>query len=273
MRISSEKSSRFMVTLFWTIVGVSLLILAGIFGALLYQWGQVLFAGEGGISGWGRGFTKLLNASPLAGTIFVIFGASLLGLLIALCLGISVALAISGYLAENWAIRFLRFTTTFLSRLPCILIGIGAVFFFLRILHLEWSVWMGPVIAGLMMLPTVINLGEVFLRKSNGGYLHRIPGKGLENVPWKVLNRGIIDGLLLGILRVWVEVGILGFFIGPVLRLGPRSATGFSDFLHNLTVESINSQTILGKIIIFTIALSFLNILFNLLVRRAALKK
>ena len=132
---------------------------------------------------------------------------------------------------------------------------------------------MGPVIVGLMALPTVINLGQVFLRKSNGDYLHRIPEKGLENVPWKALNRGIVDGLLLGIFRVWVEVGILGFFIGPVLQLGPRSAIGFSDFLHNLTTESIDSGTIFGKIIIFAIALSLLNILFNLLVRRAALKK
>jgi len=273
MQISSEKSSQFMMTLFWIIVGVSLLILSGIFAAFIYQWGQSLSAGQGEVTNWAGAFIKLLNGSSIAGTIFTIFGSSLLGLFIAFCLGISVALAISGYLFDNWAVRFLRFITTFLSRLPCILVGIGATFFLLRILHLRWSAWMGPMIVGLMMLPTVINLGEVLLRKNNGNYFHRIQQKELRNIPWKVLNRGMVDGLLLGILRVWVEIGILGFFIGPVLQLAPETKTGsFSDFLHRLTMESVTPGTLFGKIVIFVIALSFLNILSNLLVRRTALR-
>jgi len=97
MQISSEKSSQFMVTLFWIIVGVSLLILSGIFAAFIYQWGQSLSAGQGEVTNWAGAFIKLLNGSSIAGTIFTIFGSSLLGLFIAFCLGISVALAISGY--------------------------------------------------------------------------------------------------------------------------------------------------------------------------------
>jgi len=262
-----EKRSKFILSIFWLMVGFSVVIFACIFGTFIYQFGISFLVCGGGIHNWWEGFSEVLKVTRIWDTFVIFLSVFIIGLLISFCFGISIALAISVYQTENWAIHFLKFLITFLTRLPCILIGFGIIYFLVNILHLKLSLWMGPFTIGFMILPTMINLTMVFLKKE-------YKKNNLSTISLKILNKGIINGLFLGFLRAVIEIVISVFLLGFVFQFISEKGKGdLLGLLLGLIGDSINLEVVLGKIITFIIVIFLINMFFNLLIRKFAIKE
>ncbi|WP_010227859.1 phosphate ABC transporter permease PstA [Gillisia marina] len=202
--------------LFYTSVGVAVLVCALI---LFFLFGIIIWNGLPAIS-----LDFLTNSSSdfgaTGGIVYQIFGSILLIVFAALiCLPIALGTAIykSEYLKNETANKLINTLIYSLNGIPSVIFGIFGLIFFVNLLNMGISWFVGSIILSMMILPTVTLSTYQSINSIPTVYRESSSALGLNK--WQVIVQvllpqgfsGAITGLLIGVARAIGETAPIMF--------------------------------------------------------------
>jgi phosphate transport system permease protein len=149
-----------------------------------------------------------------------------LGCLIAIPIGIGVALYLSEYGKSSWFANTVRYFVDVMTGVPSIMFGLF-IYIVLVTAHVggNFTGWKGSIAISLLMLPIVIRSAEVVLLLVPGSLREAALALGAPR--WRVMARivlptalpGLITGSLLAVARGMGETAPLLFTVGTTIKL------------------------------------------------------
>lgn len=206
----------FKEALFFGLVRLSALIIAGALGGLLFY---IVWHGMGAIS-WDfltlppvDSMTKGGIMPAILGTLYLTIGA----IVIALPLGIMSAIYLTEYAKQGPAMRVIRIGVNCLAGVPSIVFGLFGLGLFVVFLQFGSCILSGALTLGILILPTIIGASEEALKSVPQTFREASLALGVSK--WQTIYRivlpsalpGILTGSILGIGRAAGETAPIMF--------------------------------------------------------------
>jgi len=249
-------------------VGVLLVIIGFIFanGLKEISW-EFLTSGvkdagrEGGI------FPLIINTLYLVG----------LGLLFAAPLAVLAAIYMTEYSKQGAVISIIRFFTTNLAGIPSIIFGLFGYMFFAKMLGWSWSLLSGSATIAVVILPTLIRTSEEAIMTVPAGY--KEGSLALGATKWQTMRKvviptaspGIINGIILGMGRIFGETAALFFTLGSGTEIANSlmdSARSLSLHLYTLAKQGISPGKSYATATVLVVIVLILNLIAGIFDRR-----
>jgi phosphate transport system permease protein len=230
-------------------------ILAGTLLALIPLVLIIYYLLSKGLSSWSPSFfttdptgnTFFKNASiggiqsAIVGTIEIVALASL----IAIPIGVGVALWLVEYGRDSWFAHSVRFFVDVLTGVPSILFGLFVYIVLIIGTGSTYAGYKGALALSLLMLPVVIRSAEVVLLLVPGALRESALALGAPR--WRVIARvivptalpGMVTGVLLAVARAAGETAPLLFTAGAT----NQTNTNLGQFMNSLPVQIYNDVT------------------------------
>ena len=188
-------------------------------------------------------FPLILNTLYLVG----------LGMLFAAPLSVLAAIYMTEYARQGVVIKVIRFFTTNLAGIPSIIFGLFGFMFFGKILGWSFSLLNGAATVAIVILPTLIRTAEEAIITVPSGY--KEGSLALGATKWKTMYKivipaaspGIINGIILGMGRIFGETAALYFTVGSSTKLATglmSSARTLAIHLYYLAKEGASSNAV-----------------------------
>lgn len=241
-------------------------------GVLLLIMGYIFVNGFKEIS-WEFLTTNIKDAGREGGIFPVIINTLYLvalGLIFAAPLSIMAAIYMTEYSRQGLLIKIIRFFTTNLAGIPSIIFGLFGFMFFSKMLGWSWSLLSGSATIAVVILPTLIRTSEEAIMTVPTGY--KEGSLALGATKWQTMRKivipsaspGIINGLILGMGRIFGETAALFFTLGSGTDIATSlmdSARSLALHLYTLAKEGIS----VGKAYATATVLIIIVLLINLL--------
>lgn len=234
-------SDNILYLLIYASAGISILLLAGIVG-------YVLFRGLGSIS-W-----QFLTTVPssingtfgIAGNIVNTLYIILITLLIATPVGVGAAVYLNEYAKAGKMVTIIEVATEILSGIPSIIFGLFGMVFFGITCGFEYSILTGVFTLTIMVLPLITRNTQEALKTVPESY--RSGALGMGATKWYMIRTillpsampGIITGIILAVGRIVGESAALLFTAGSGYLLPKAGAGIFKKILESggtLTIQ------------------------------------
>ncbi len=155
----------------------------------------------------------------------------------------------------NWSYRMLVTLTVYLSRFPAIFIGLVGYFLLVFQFGAPWTLPTQCLVFFLMVLPTAIDVCRI--SKDDPG--------------------AISDGVLLGVIRVWLEFivmfWIIAFTAYDYTKPDPASHRSISDFIGSVCESGLIPNNPVNALMVSLLAVSSITALINWFFRNYALRQ
>lgn len=206
--------------------GFALLSLVAILVVLPILWlvGYIVIQGLPAIS-W-----EFLTTSPhdglhaggiwpaIVGTVLLTLGTAI----IAVPLGVAVAIYLAEYARDTWFTRMIRLAIINLAGVPSVVYGLFGFGLFVIFLRFGKSILAGSLTLAIMTLPVIISTAEEALRAVPQSF--RIVSLSLGGAQWQTVRRvvlpqalpGILTGIILGLERAAGETAPILFTVAAV---------------------------------------------------------
>jgi len=249
------------------LAGATLVTLAALFFIIVF----VLHKGLPVVS-WRFLFTNPQEMGRAGGIFPTLVGSvllPLLGIAIAMPLGVGTAVYLTEYTRETKVTQVIRFGTDCLAGIPSIIFGLFGFIFFVVILRMGWSLLSGGLTLAIMILPTIIRTSEEAIRAVP--YAYREVSFSLGATRWETVVKvvlpnalpGIVTGLMLGIGRCISETAAVIFTAGSSLRL-PQSAFDsvrtMAVHFYILAREGLSNENAYGTAAVLILAVLLVNL-------------
>lgn len=156
---------------------------------------------------------------------------------------------------QNWSYKLLVTLTVYLSRFPAIFIGLVGYFLLVVQFEAPWGLPTQCLIFFLMVLPTAIDVCRI--GKDNPG--------------------AVIDGVVLGTMRVWLEFMVMFWIIAftayDYTKPDPDAHRSISDFLASVCESGIMPNNPVNALMVSLLAVSSITALMNWFFRNYALRQ
>jgi hypothetical protein len=203
-------------------------------------------------------FTKLFYSENNSLILFITFFLiiTIIGTFLGSFIGYSGALLLFSAEKNNGSTKFLYAIADCLTRFPALLIGLLAHFIFICMLNMPWHLLTQIMIFTCMLIPSIYDSSNVALKSGTK----------------------INEGILLGVVRVWLEfiilIFIIIFFTGNISIPIINISENFGEFINNLALQSIYMDTPkpITNIIVIIITVSLINTLVNWLYKNYAVR-
>lgn len=216
---------------------------------------------EGGI------FPVIINTLYLVG----------LGLLFAAPLSVLAAIYMTEYAKQGVLIKIIRFFTANLAGIPSIIFGLFGFMFFGKMLGWSWSLLSGSATIAVVILPTLIRTSEEAIMTVPSGY--KEGSLALGATKWQTMIKvvipaaspGIINGLILGMGRIFGETAALYFTLGSGTGIANSlmdSARSLALHLYTLVREGISVGKAYATATVLIIIVLILNLIASAFGRR-----
>lgn len=216
---------------------------------------------EGGI------FPVVINTLYLVG----------LGLLFAAPLSVLAAIYMTEYSKQGVLINIIRFFTTNLAGIPSIIFGLFGYMFFSKLLGWSWSLLSGSATIAVVILPTLIRTSEEAIMTVPIGY--KEGSLALGATKWQTMRKvvlptaspGIINGIILGMGRIFGETAALFFTLGSGVDIATSlmdSARSLSLHLYTLAKQGISVGKAYGTATVLIVIILILNLIAGAFDRR-----
>jgi len=179
--------------------------------------------------------------SAILGTIEMVALASV----IAVPIGIGVAIWLVEYGRSSWFANVVRFFVDVLTGVPSIVFGLFVFIVLIIGTGTTYAGWKGSVALSLLMLPVVVRSAEVILTLVPNGLRESALALGAPR--WRVIGRivlptalpGMLTGVLLAVARAAGETAPLLF----TAAYTKETTTNLSGFMNSLPVQIYNDVT------------------------------
>ncbi len=231
---SRRPAEMFLLAAVYGAAGVSVFLLLGIVGYVLFQGSRFL-----NLDFFTKVTSRLKGTVGIAGNLVNTLYIAMITLLIATPVGVGGAIYLSEYARPGKLVRLIEFTTETLSGIPSVVFGLFGMEFFGNVLGLGYSLLNGALTLALMVLPLIIRNTQEALRTVPDSY--RSGALGMGATKWYMIRTillpsampGILTGVILAVGRIVGESAALLFTAGSA-RLLPKLTGGFFENLGKL---------------------------------------
>ncbi|OON94787.1 MAG: phosphate ABC transporter, permease protein PstA [Candidatus Epulonipiscioides saccharophilum] len=194
----------------------------------------------------------------------------LIGLGIAVPIGVGAAIYLQEYATEGKFVKVIRFATECLTAVPSILFGLFGMLFFVTTLKMSWSLLAGGLTVSIMILPTVVKTTEEALKTVPISYREASLALGANKIMTilKVVLPSSIPGILAGIVlsmgRIIGETAAIYLTAGTVFGFPDsimNSGRTLSVHLYILAKEGVSLSEAYGAAVVLLIIILSLNCL------------
>lgn len=248
------------------IYGLVGMIAFSTFGMLIWILSYIFFKGIGHVD--------LVGLMPaIVTTIYMV----LMGLIIAVPVGMGTAIYLSEYARPSKFVKGIRFSTECLAAVPSILFGLFGMMFFVTQMKMGYSILAGGLTVALMILPTVVKTTEEALKTVPNSYREGSLALGASKFAtiMKVVVPSAIPGILTGIVfstgRIIGETAAIYLTAGMVFRVPGtvmESGRTLSVHLYMLAKEGISLEEAYGTAIVLLMVVLGLNLLTYVIGRK-----
>ncbi|MBI4577475.1 MAG: ABC transporter permease subunit [Planctomycetes bacterium] len=260
MKISSGETPLINV-LFWLLVFLAIGLLTFTYGSVAYQVVTAFLDLEDVRTTWTYAVEAMTSREAGIGH-YVAWGlyTTLSAVLLTIALGGAAGLVVAGFKEQGWATAVISFVADHMTRLPCIIVGLFAYYSLTVTFDAGYQFWGIPLVFCLMITPTVIattrdSLERIFKTM-------RADERALGMIPWQALRHGILSGLVVGVVRMWVEFLVALLVMGVILQfpgIAIAEDTSIYDLTYTMTKDALNFNTPLGKAVVVLIIFSVIN--------------
>ena len=222
----------------------------------------------------GIGHVDVIGLMPaVVTTIYMV----LMGLIIAVPVGMGTSIYLSEYAKPSKFVKSLRFAIECLAAVPSILFGLFGMMFFVTQLQMGYSLLAGGLTVALMILPTVVKTTEEALKTVPLSYREGSLALGASKFAtiMKVVLPSAVPGILTGIVfstgRIIGETAAIYLTAGMVFRVPSNvmeSGRTLSVHLYMLAKEGISLEEAYGTAIVLLLVVLTLNLLTYVIGRK-----
>ncbi len=199
-----------------------------------------------------------------------------LGLLIAAPLSILAAIYMTEYSRQGPVIKIIRYFTANLAGIPSIIFGLFGFMVFNKFFGWGYSLLSGAATAAVVILPTLIRTSEEAIMTVPIGY--KEGSLALGATKWQTMRKvvlptaspGIINGIILGMGRIFGETAALLFTLGMGTKLVKslfESSRSLSLHLY-MMVKEVSPSKGYGTAVLLVIIVLILNLIAGAFSRR-----
>ena len=199
-----------------------------------------------------------------------------LGLLFAAPLSVLAAIYMTEYARQGLLIKIIRYFTTNLAGIPSIIFGLFGFMVFNKMLGWGYSLISGAATVAVVILPTLIRTSEEAIMTVPVGY--KEGSLALGATKWQTMRKvvipaaspGIINGIILGMGRIFGETAALLFTLGS----GTNLVKGLLDSSRSLAlhlymmVKEVSASKAYGTAVVLVIIVLILNLIAGVFGRR-----
>ncbi|MDA3732072.1 phosphate ABC transporter permease PstA [Niameybacter massiliensis] len=218
-----------------------------------------------------------VNIAGLMPAIITTIYMVLMGLVIAVPVGMGTSIYLSEYAKQSKFVKSLRFAIECLAAVPSILFGLFGMMFFVTQLKMGYSILAGGLTVALMILPTVVKTTEEALKTVPLSYREGSLALGASKFAtiMKVVLPSAVPGILTGIVfstgRIIGETAAIYLTAGMVFRVPSNvmeSGRTLSVHLYMLAKEGISLEEAYGTAIVLLLVVLTLNLLTYVIGRK-----
>jgi phosphate transport system permease protein len=260
------------IGLIWACGAITLAILLVIIG-------YVLWNGLGVIS-WDFLSQSPANMGRSGGIYPMILGTvymTIIAVVVCTPLSVGAAIYMAEYAGENRLTQLVRFGADSLAGIPSIMFGMFGYLFFVRYLHMGFSLLAGGLTLALMGLPIVLRVSEEAIKVVPDSY--RLGSLALGASKWQTIYKvvlptaipGIITGIILGMGRAIGETAAVMFTAGTVAKIPWSifsSVRTMTLHIYLMTMENVSVRNAYGTAAVLVIMILAITITSNILTRR-----
>lgn len=199
-----------------------------------------------------------------------------LGLLFAAPLSILAAVYMTEYSRQGPLIKIIRYFTTNLAGIPSIIFGLFGFMVFNKMFNWGYSLISGAATVAVVILPTLIRTSEEAIMTVPVGY--KEGSLALGATKWQTMRKvvipaaspGIINGIILGMGRIFGETAALLFTLGS----GTALVKGLLDSSRSLAlhlymmVKEVSASKAYGTAVVLVVIVLILNLIAGVFDRR-----
>jgi phosphate transport system permease protein len=199
-----------------------------------------------------------------------------LGMLFAAPLSVLAAIYMTEYSRQGPLIKIIRYFTTNLAGIPSIIFGLFGFMVFNKMFGWGYSLLSGAATVAVVILPTLIRTSEEAIMTVPVGY--KEGSLALGATKWQTMRKvvipaaspGIINGIILGMGRIFGETAALIFTLGSgttLIKSMFESSRSLALHLY-IMVKEVSASRAFGTALVLVIIVLILNLIAGIFNRR-----